>query len=60
MNSEVIAVAVLAIMITAVLVVHLFRHYRKPPPEFDGGFRHEHPRVTTTIYSQHIKNEDHP
>jgi uncharacterized membrane protein YphA (DoxX/SURF4 family) len=56
--TDVLAVAVLAIMITAVFAVHLFRHYRKPPPEFDGGFRHNHPRVTTTIYSKHINEKD--
>lgn len=44
----VIAVAVLV----AAAIIWLSRIVRIPSePEFDGGFRHNHPRVTTTIYT---------
>ena len=47
--AELVALAALAFLIGFALRL-LLMDRRKEAPEFDGGFRHNHPRVTTTIY----------
>lgn len=58
---ELIVLTALALLIGLALAIHTRR--RKPPkvPEFDGGFRHNHPpRVTTIIYSKDVHHQETP
>lgn len=47
---DLIVIACLALAIGIGLRIYLIGRPKKPD-EFDGGFRHNHPRVTTTIYT---------
>lgn len=53
------------IVVTALVIgLALWRYARrrKSPvvPDFDGGFRHQHPRVTTIIYSKDVHHKNTP
>jgi hypothetical protein len=48
----------IAFLIVCAVHVYIREHRRERQDEFDGGFRHDHPRVTTTIYSKHVKQRD--
>jgi hypothetical protein len=57
---NVIAVTALAFLIGLALAIYTRRRKQPKVPEFDGGFRHNNPaRVTTIIYSSHVKQKDH-
>jgi hypothetical protein len=57
MNSEVIAVTVLAILITACLAAYLNHQRRRDCGDFDGGFQHDNDVRITRIRSSYIIHE---
>jgi hypothetical protein len=42
------------------IAFHIYRRERRlnRMDDFDGGWRQDHPRVTTIIYSKHIKQKE--
>lgn len=58
MTAEIYALAVIAFLIGLALAMYRKRRRTPQEPEFDGGFRHQHPRVTTIIYSKNVLHKD--
>ncbi len=54
---ELIALTALACLIGLALTIYTRRRKRPKAPEFDGGFRQNHPECFTIIYSKNVHHK---